>query len=289
MPHAATINSWYKEAMKATSLAVAANPELFQKNFNGKIIYKALQQAQKHIPVAIRKWPINIPYSSWACNTHAALSPSARDLAYRISHRTVQLKRRLCSFGTISDNRCALCLKSAETIEHLFKECQTTKIVRSFTEAITGIDISNTHFSPTLAIDASRPEDRDFYAICLSELNLAIWRARNFCNFESAAPDSAKILCTYKHALKSRILSDHLYLSPEDFCSRWCDRPIPITLSSSLKLLTVSHFARRDHYNYKSTIRDHLLISMAISTFYECCGQCLNCPEGWGLNPQLSA
>lgn len=124
----------------------------------------------------------------------------------------------------------------SEIRRRLFKECRITKLARSFAEAITGIDISNTHFSPTHAIDASRPEDRDFYAICLSELNLAIWRARNSCNFESAVPDSAKILCTFKHALKSRILSDHLYLSPEVFCSRWCDRPIPITLSSSLHI-----------------------------------------------------
>jgi hypothetical protein len=235
-PHAANVNPWYNESLKATALAVATNPDLFNKKFNGQLIYKALQKAQKHVPIAIRKWPINIAYTSWPCIAHAALSPSARDLTYRIAHRTVQLKYRLRNFGIISDDRCALCLESAETIEHVFKECSFTKPARLFAEAITGLNFSNTHFSPTLAIDASRPEDRDFYAICISELNLPIWRARNSCHFESAAPDSTKILNTFKHALKTRILSDRLYLSQEEFCGRWCDRPIPVTLSSSLHI-----------------------------------------------------
>jgi hypothetical protein len=109
----------------------------------------------------------------------------------------------------------AHCAKeSIESIEHLFIQCRVGKIARNVAESTTGIDIN--YLSLTLALDARSPEDLDFLTVCLTELNLTIWRARNRMAFENSKPDPVEILTTYKFALKTRILSDYSFLSPED-------------------------------------------------------------------------
>jgi hypothetical protein len=149
-------------------------------------IYWCALSVNKHVPV----WHNSMPHATQANVFYKEMFAATRlsDSTNSASKKSMHVLRR--------NNRAR--------IHAMSRQSKSTAIRRSHN----GHQHSKHSPQPDSCPRCKQSEDINFFAICLSEFNLAIWRARNLCNFENAKPDPFKILFTYKSALKTRILSD---------------------------------------------------------------------------------
>ena len=141
-----------------------------------------------------------------------------RDLWFRLKHKILPTKDKLC-FGGITDNdKCLLCNMHKETIEHIFIECQHCNEAWLFVENIVKNYLKNRNFylfdrNRILGVNIKN----DVVLLLIGKLLKTIWNircsvARKGCN------DYINILYVCKRNLKKFIFMEksRLYIDVFD-------------------------------------------------------------------------
>jgi hypothetical protein len=117
-----------------------------------------------------------------------------------------------------------------QSIQHIFKLCPQIKLILTFYSAAT--DSSEQETDLNLFQLTNEKEDlQQFKLIVKSELALEIWKTINRLEKKQGETSPSQLLINSKNALKNRISLDYYIQGEQDFRRRWCEKPLPITIS----------------------------------------------------------
>ena len=105
-----------------------------------KSIYELLIENKKVRPVVETKYPLINFKKIYKDFSKIQIQASDLDLAYKVMHRSINVKAKLKRLKIVTDDTCPLCYNASETIEHLFVHCQIVQKVKKYLEDM----ISNT-------------------------------------------------------------------------------------------------------------------------------------------------
>ena len=89
-----------------------------------KGIYELLIENKKMRPVVETKYPLINFKKIYKDFSQIQIQASDLDLAYKVMHRSINVKAKLKRLQIVTDDTCPLCYNASETIEHLFLHCQ---------------------------------------------------------------------------------------------------------------------------------------------------------------------
>lgn len=232
-PHSMDPNPFYSRVIgHLTAISPFISKDEFP-DINTRKIYKLLQVQNYIAPNVLTKRPAPPCEITWRVITEAPLSSTARDLAYKISHRIIYVNARNHILFPNADPKCTLCEQEKETVEHLFINCNIIRTARNFMDEATGLALAKKNQGVHLNFVHSNENERNYRAILITEYLLVIWQKRCKKSLESIRVTPQSVLSSLKAALKSRILADHAHLDIDSFRELWCSRPLPVTLTSS--------------------------------------------------------
>jgi hypothetical protein len=186
-PHNVNPYLFCLEAVRDFEKVIELESNFFNDQINNKIIYILLQTHQEPQPMVIRKWPLLPFYTTWQNLLQAHTSPSARDLAFRISHEILPTKLKLNYFGILKNTLCEICEQTEENTEYFFITCPVGKLARNFARALTDTNsaLCSKGISLDFAVNDSDPQLSHYAFHC----STAVRKIRNLQRFEHQKSD----------------------------------------------------------------------------------------------------
>ena len=89
-----------------------------------KSVYELLIENKKVRPVVETKYPLINFKKIYQDLSKIQIQASDLDLAYKVMHRSINVKAKLKRLNIVTDDTCSLCYNASEKIEHLFVHCQ---------------------------------------------------------------------------------------------------------------------------------------------------------------------
>ncbi|XP_019224002.1 PREDICTED: uncharacterized protein LOC109205712 [Nicotiana attenuata] len=146
-------------------------------------------------------------WGSWVWNKQNI--PKHSFICWLIMQRKLLTKDRPAHKGMGSDGLCVLCGNASELIEHLFYECQFSKLC--INEVIKWLKIRITnyegqHLWKRVGRKMGNKLRRGFSFAVLAALNYHIWKGRNEALWQSSVPRPSRLCDQIKKECKVRVM-----------------------------------------------------------------------------------
>ena len=219
LPHAAVPPEWYGSVLGvfhdfAEGLDRAGLVSLIGRT---RQVYGKILGARGVVPVIETKFPAVHFVGVWRNTSDPFVCPELRNLSWRIVHDVLPVNMKLFRQHTSVNDRCPLCSRGRETLEHLFLACPVIlQVVKSLCSDVLGGGV--------VFLNLVAPVPGPTRCLLLQVLALyrfAVWRVRNEVKKVHRVRTSADILRCFLGGLAFRGKVDMRRLTDAVFRKHW--------------------------------------------------------------------
>ncbi|XP_021775094.1 uncharacterized protein LOC110738956 [Chenopodium quinoa] len=136
----------------------------------------------------------DVDWSSWVWNRLNI--PRHRFICWMIMWKKIRVRAHLAKIGVITDDKCPLCENSAETVEHLFFNCQYTRKCCIELQSRIGQNISFSSLEDCYQklLDIKGRFQRQVFQSCYAGLLYCIWCQRNKAVWDKSIMKTEKLI-----------------------------------------------------------------------------------------------
>lgn len=167
-------------------------------------------------------WPF-----SWKMLSSRYIEGKRRDLALKLAHDALPLRKALFCRGMVTNKGCPFC-NMEESATHAFYTCTNATLLRNHLKNFFGvryISVTTILYHQPAPV---HPELFYVFNLILAEMKYQLWLTRNKKVFDDKFETAAIVRERIRHNIVSRAKIDHLRMEMTLFNSRWCNTKCPV-------------------------------------------------------------